>query len=147
MDWSFKKCNWANITCLRKKAMSSALSSTFNRTGNIGAASDSMPKQVESLRNLDPHAEHTCVTWLCTTNQPESTCMELHFGQLNTAATMEAVECYCWWHGCGMLERASAATCVWPGTWMNIIVKAANSSSQCMLQCDSLGYDYRYISG
>ena len=31
-------------------------SSAVNRTDYIGAASDSMPTQVESLRNLDPHA-------------------------------------------------------------------------------------------
>lgn len=29
---------------------------------------------------------------------------------------------------------------------MNVTVKAANSSSQRALQCDSLGYDDRYIS-
>ena len=94
MDLSFENCNWANITCPHKKVMSSSPSSAFSTTDNIGVASDSMPTQVESLQNSDPHAEHTCVMWLYIANQPESVGTELHFRQLNRAATVEAVECY-----------------------------------------------------
>ena len=71
-----------------------------------------MQTQAESLQNLDPHAEHICVTWLCMANQPESMCTELYFGQLNMVATVEAFELYHWWYGYGMQERALATTCI-----------------------------------
>ena len=111
MDSSFKNCNNANITYLCKKRDVIITKHGVQKNGRHWSSIRFNANTGLSTPELQP----TCLTHMCNmcmANQPVSTYIELYLGQLNAAATMEAIEFYCLQCSYVMPDRASAATCV-----------------------------------